>query len=111
MSKKPQPFSNSLTVEPAMPTRLISFAVVAFVVPALLHRHNVRRISNVCGSSSWRRSTARSPLNTGASRDAPTAISIVTGEDIRRASVSTLADAVARADNLHVARVNKGTCR
>ena len=40
---------------------------------------------------------------------APTAISIVTGEDIRRAGVNTLADAVALADGVHVARFNNGT--
>ncbi len=40
---------------------------------------------------------------------APTAISVVTGDDIRRAGVTTLADAVALADGLHVARFNNGT--
>jgi len=40
---------------------------------------------------------------------APTAISIVTGDDIRRAGVSTIADAVALADGVHVARFNNGT--
>ena len=34
---------------------------------------------------------------------APTAISIVTGDDIRRAGVTTLPDAVALADGVHVA--------
>ena len=41
--------------------------------------------------------------------NAPTAISIVTGDEIRRAGVSTLADAVALADGVHVARFNNGT--
>ena len=40
---------------------------------------------------------------------APTAISIVTRDDIRRAGVTTLADAVALADAAHVARFNNGT--
>jgi iron complex outermembrane receptor protein len=40
---------------------------------------------------------------------APTAISVVTGDDIRRAGVTTLADAVALADGVHVARFNNGT--
>jgi iron complex outermembrane receptor protein len=35
---------------------------------------------------------------------APTAISVVTGDDIRRAGVTTLADAIALADGVHVAR-------
>src|SRR5262245_24815018 len=38
-----------------------------------------------------------------------TAISVVTGDDIRRAGVSTLADAIALADGVHVARFNNGT--
>jgi iron complex outermembrane receptor protein len=40
---------------------------------------------------------------------APTAISVVTGEDIRRGGVTTLADAVALAGGVHVARFNNGT--
>jgi iron complex outermembrane receptor protein len=40
---------------------------------------------------------------------APTAVSVVTREDIRRAGVTTLADAVALADGVHVARFNTGT--
>ena len=40
---------------------------------------------------------------------APTAISVVTGDDIRRAGVTTIADAVALADGVHVARFNNGT--
>lgn len=40
---------------------------------------------------------------------APTAISILTGDDIRRAGITTLADAVALADGVHVARFNNGT--
>ena len=40
---------------------------------------------------------------------APTAISVVTGEDIRRSGVTTLADAIGLADGIHVARFNNGT--
>lgn len=40
---------------------------------------------------------------------APTAMSVVTGEDIRRSGVTTLADAVGLADGIHVARFNNGT--
>ena len=39
----------------------------------------------------------------------PTAISVVTGDEIRRAGVTTLADAIALADGVHVARFNNGT--
>ena len=40
---------------------------------------------------------------------APTAISVITGDDIRRSGVTTLADAIALADGVHVARFNNGT--
>jgi iron complex outermembrane receptor protein len=40
---------------------------------------------------------------------APTAISVITGDEIRRAGVTTLADAVALADGVHAARFNNGT--
>ena len=40
---------------------------------------------------------------------APTVISVVTGEDIRRSGVTTLADAIGLADGIHVARFNTGT--
>lgn len=39
----------------------------------------------------------------------PAAISVVTGEDIRRSGVTTIADAIALADSVHVARFNSGT--
>jgi iron complex outermembrane receptor protein len=37
------------------------------------------------------------------------AISVITGDDIRRAGVTTIADALALADGVHVARFNNGT--
>jgi iron complex outermembrane receptor protein len=40
---------------------------------------------------------------------APTVISVVTGEDIRRSGVTTLADAIGLADGIHIARFNTGT--
>ena len=42
-------------------------------------------------------------------RVATAAISVITGEDIRRAGVTTIADAIALADGVHVARFNNGT--
>jgi iron complex outermembrane recepter protein len=45
-----------------------------------------------------------SPVGTAA-----TAMSVITADDIRRAGVTTLADALWLADGLHVARVNTGT--
>jgi hypothetical protein len=39
---------------------------------------------------------------------APTAIPFATGDDLRRAGVTTLADSVALADGVHVARFNNG---
>jgi outer membrane cobalamin receptor len=42
-------------------------------------------------------------------RRAAAAISVITGHDIRRAGVTTIARAVALADGVHVARFNNGT--
>lgn len=42
-------------------------------------------------------------------RNTAAAISVVTREDIHRAGVTTLADAVALADGVHVARINNGS--
>lgn len=42
-------------------------------------------------------------------RAAAAAISVITGEEIRRAGVTTIADAIALADGVHVARFNNGT--
>src|SRR5207244_12220700 len=42
-------------------------------------------------------------------RETAAAISVITGEDIRRAGVSTIADAIALADGVHVARFNNGS--
>src|SRR5688572_32763273 len=44
------------------------------------------------------------PLGTTAA-----AISVITGDDIRRAGVTTIADALLLADGMHVARFNNGT--
>jgi iron complex outermembrane recepter protein len=50
--------------------------------------------------------TARRPEPVGS---AAAAISVITGEEIRRAGVTTIADAIALADGVHVARFNNGT--
>jgi iron complex outermembrane receptor protein len=93
-----------------MRTRLISFALVVLVAPALrasaqgpedLKRLSIEQLMQIDVTLATR---TPEPLAT-----APTAISIVTGDDIRRAGVSTLADAVALADGVHVARFNNGT--
>jgi iron complex outermembrane receptor protein len=42
-------------------------------------------------------------------RTAAAAISVITGDDIRRAGVTTIGDAIALADGVHVARLNNGT--
>src|SRR5687768_17312565 len=39
----------------------------------------------------------------------PAAVSVISAEDIRRAGVTTIADAVQLADGVHVARFNNGT--
>ena len=90
--------------------RLISFALVVFLVPATrafaqgpqdLKRLSIEQLMQIDVTLATR---TPEPLAT-----APTAISIVTGDDIRRAGVSTIADAVALADGVHVARFNNGT--
>src|SRR5687768_12801556 len=50
--------------------------------------------------------TTRRPEPVGSAADA---ISVITGEDIRRAGVTTIADAIAMAEGVHVARFNNGT--
>src|SRR2546425_13217388 len=42
-------------------------------------------------------------------RETAAAISVITADDIRRAGVSTIADAIALADGIHVARFNNGS--
>jgi iron complex outermembrane recepter protein len=89
---------------------LISFALVVFLVPAPrafaqgqqdLKRLSIEQLMQIDVTLATR---TPEPLAT-----APTAISIVTGDDIRRAGVTTLPDAVALADGVHVARFNNGT--
>src|SRR5918999_6223581 len=41
--------------------------------------------------------------------DAPAAVSVITGEDVRRYGVDTLADALRLADSMSVARFNGGS--
>jgi iron complex outermembrane receptor protein len=50
--------------------------------------------------------TARRPQPIGTTA---AAISVITGDDIRRAGVTTIADALLLADGVHVARFNNGT--
>src|SRR5688572_4939700 len=40
---------------------------------------------------------------------AAAAVSVITADDIRRSGVTTIADAIALADGVHVARFNNGT--
>jgi iron complex outermembrane receptor protein len=82
-----------------MRARLISFALMVFIVlpplrasgqgPQDLKRLSIEQLMQIDVTLATR---TPEPLAT-----APTAISIVTGDDIRRAGVSTLADAVALA--------------
>jgi iron complex outermembrane receptor protein len=55
-------------------------------------------------------------VTTAARREQPVgttaaAMSVITGDDIRRAGVTTIADALQLADGVHVARVNNGSWR
>jgi iron complex outermembrane receptor protein len=93
-----------------MRTRLISLAILVFFVSSLrvsaqgpqdLKRLSIEQLMQIDVTLATR---TPEPLAT-----APTAISIVTGDDIRRAGVSTIPDAVALADGVQVARFNNGT--
>ena len=58
----------------------------------------------------------RIDTSTAARRDQPVgttaaAISVITGDDIRRSGVTTIADALLLADGVHVSRFNNGTWR
>ena len=50
--------------------------------------------------------TSRQPQPIGTTA---AAISVITGDDIRQAGATTIADALALADGVHVARFNNGT--
>jgi len=94
-----------------MSSRLIALIVLLLVLPSPaassqpgaqdLKRLSIEQLMQIDVTLAARRPE---PIAT-----APTAISVVTGDDIRRAGVTTLADAVALADGVHVARFNNGT--
>jgi len=66
-----------------------------------LKRLSIEELSQIDVTSTARRAQ---PIGTTAA-----AISVITGDDIRRAGVTTLADALLLADGVHVARFNSGT--
>lgn len=70
-------------------------------LPQDLRRLSIDQLMQIDVSTAGRRPE---PLGTAAA-----AISVVTGDEIRRAGVTTIADALALADGVHVARFNNGT--
>jgi iron complex outermembrane receptor protein len=68
--------------------------------PQDLKRLTVEELMQIDVTSTARRAE---PVGTTAA-----AVSVITGDDIRRAGVTTMADALALADGVHVGRVNNG---
>jgi iron complex outermembrane recepter protein len=66
-----------------------------------LKRMSIEQLMRIDVTTAGRRAE---PIGTTAA-----AVSVITGEDIRRAGVSTIADALQLADGVHVARFNNGT--
>ena len=97
---------------PAHPLCAVAFclAQTAFPVDAAgasqpeaqdLKRLSIEELMRIDVTSPGRRAE---PIGTAAA-----AVSVITGDDIRRAGVTTLADALALADGVHVARSNNGS--
>jgi iron complex outermembrane receptor protein len=90
---------------------LVTFLSVASAVSAAgatgqpdqedLKRLSIEELMRVDVTTAGRRAE---PIGTTAA-----AVSVVTGEDIRRSGVTTIADAIQLADAVHVARFNNGT--
>jgi len=97
-------------VPPRLRHAVTTFAIIVVLAPTLaasepapqdLKRLSIEQLMQIDVTLATRRPE---PVAT-----APTAISVVTGEDIRRSGVTTLADAVGLADGIRVARFNNGT--
>src|SRR5687767_8908480 len=84
---------------------LLGAALLASTTPAAaqddLKRLSIEELMRVDVTS-----TARQPQPVGTTA---AAISVISGDDIRRAGVTTIADALLLADGIHVARFNNGT--
>jgi iron complex outermembrane recepter protein len=93
--------------------RALAFAVAQLAAPGAaraadaqpdpqdLKRLSIEQLMRIDVTSPGRRTE---PLGTTAA-----AVSVITGDDIRRAGITTLADALALADGVHVARFNNGS--
>jgi iron complex outermembrane receptor protein len=93
-----------MTIRPwALGVGLCVFAApaAAAVTAQDLKRLSIEELMQIDITSTARRAE---PVGTAAA-----AVSVITSEDIRRAGVSTIADALTLADGLHVARFNNGT--
>jgi len=94
-----------------MPLRLLICVVLASAVPAVaaaqpamaqdLKRLSLEELLNIEVTV-----VTRQPEPV---RSAAASISVITSEDIRRSGVTTIADAIAMADGMHVARFNSGS--
>jgi iron complex outermembrane receptor protein len=84
----------------------VAIATAAIAAPAQPEQEELKRLSieelmRIDVTTAGRRAE---PIGTTAA-----AISVITGEDIRRSGVTTIADAIQLADGVHVARFNNGT--
>jgi iron complex outermembrane receptor protein len=93
------------------PSRLARFALTALLTssaPVAAEQSDLKRLSleelmRIDVTTAGRR---EQPIGTTAA-----AMSVITGDDIRRAGVTTIADALRLADGVHVARFNNATWR
>jgi iron complex outermembrane receptor protein len=87
-------------------TALLAAALLGAFAPETWAQDDLKRLSIEELTRIDVTTTSRQPQPIGT---AAAAISVITGDDIRRAGVTTIADALALADGVHVARFNSGT--
>ena len=94
-----------------MPLRLLVFTACLVVAPGVAAAQEVV-------AQDWKRLSLEELLNIEVTvvtrqpepvRAAAASVSVITSEDIRRSGVTTIADAIALADGMHVARVNSAS--
>ena len=87
-------------------TTLCAVALLSLVARAASAQNDLKRLSIEELMRIDVTTTSRQPQPVGT---AAAAISVITGDDVRRAGATTIADALLLADGVHVARFNNGT--
>lgn len=87
-------------------TVLLAAALLGAFTPVAAAQDNLKRLSIEELMRIDVTTTSRQPQPVGTTA---AAISVITADDIRRAGVTTIADALTLADGVHVARFNNGT--